>query len=165
MNRLKQLFRLLHIQHILAKNGLDEVIVSLRLFRPFRFVIYFNPWRWFQKTKRTRGEALRKTLEDLGPIFIKFGQALSTRPDIFPEDIIHELAKLQDNVPPFESQTALTILESAFGQSAFEVFADFVQTPLASASIAQVHAATLKSGEAVVVKILRPHIKKQALQA
>jgi ubiquinone biosynthesis protein len=160
MKRLKQLFRLLHINHILAKNGLDEVVVSLRIFAPFRFIVYLNPWNWFRKTKRSKGEALRLTLEALGPIFIKFGQALSTRPDVFPEDIITELAKLQDNVPPFKSEEALAIIETAFGQSAFDVFAEFDEKPLASASIAQVHTATLKSGEAVVVKILRPNIKK-----
>jgi ubiquinone biosynthesis protein len=160
MKRIKQIIRLLHINHILAKNGLDEVIVSLRLFAPFRFIIYLNPWNWFRKTKRSKGEALRLTLEALGPIFIKFGQALSTRPDIFPEAIITELAKLQDNVPPFESEEALAIIEEAFGQSAFDVFAEFNPIPLASASISQVHAATLKNGDAVVVKVLRPNIKK-----
>ncbi|MDX2345946.1 MAG: ubiquinone biosynthesis regulatory protein kinase UbiB [Legionella sp.] len=160
MKSLKQLFRLLHINIILAQHGLDEVIVSLRLFAPFRWVIYLNPWNWFRKTKRPRGEALRQTFEALGPIFIKFGQALSTRPDIFPDDIITELAKLQDNVPPFKTEEALSIIEAAFGESAFNVFAEFNQKPLASASIAQVHTATLKSGEDVVVKILRPNIHK-----
>lgn len=159
MKRIKQLFRLFHINYILAKNGLDQVVVSLKLFAPFRFIVYFNPWTWF-RPKQTRGEALRKTLEALGPIFIKFGQALSTRPDIFPEDIIQELSKLQDNVPPFKTESVLNILENAFGASPFDVFAEFDQTVLASASIAQVHAATLKSGEAVVVKVLRPNIHK-----
>ncbi len=160
MKRLKQLFRLLHINYILAKNGLDQVVVSLRLFAPFRFIIYLNPWNWFRKTKRTRGEALRQTLEELGPIFIKFGQVLSTRPDIIPVDIILELAKLQDNVPPFKTEQALAMLQKTFGQSAFDVFESFDETVLASASMAQVHAATLKSGEDVVVKILRPNMKK-----
>jgi ubiquinone biosynthesis protein len=160
IKRLKQIIRLLHINHILAKNGLDQVIVSLRLFAPFRFIMYANPWNWFRKKQFSRGEALRKTLEELGPVFIKFGQALSTRPDLLPDDMIAELAKLQDNVPPFAADKALAIFEEAFGQSAFEVFADFDQTVLASASMAQVHAARLKTGEDVVVKILRPNMRK-----
>ncbi len=160
MKRLRQLVRLLHINYILAKNGLDQVVVSLRLFAPFRFIVYLNPWNWFRNKKRTRGEALRETLEELGPIFIKFGQALSTRPDILPEDMIKELTKLQDNVPPFKTEHALAILQKTFGQSALEVFEKFDENVLASASMAQVHAATLKSGEEVVVKILRPNMKK-----
>lgn len=160
MKSIKQLFRLLHINHILAKNGLDQVIVSLHLFTPFRFVVYLNPWNWFRRKKLTRGEALRKTLEELGPIFIKFGQALSTRPDLIPSDIADELCKLQDQVPPFPSEKALEIFASTFKRSAFDVFAFFDPQPLASASMAQVHAATLKTGEDVVVKILRPNMHK-----
>ncbi|MDF1828379.1 MAG: ubiquinone biosynthesis regulatory protein kinase UbiB [Legionellaceae bacterium] len=160
MRRLKQIFRLLHINYILAKNGLDQVVVSLRLFAPLRFVMYLNPWNWFRRKQLSRGEALRKTLEELGPIFIKFGQALSTRPDLLPDDMIAELSKLQDNVPPFPVEQALAIIEEAFGQSAFDVFAEFDSTVLASASMAQVHAARLKSGEDVVVKILRPKMRK-----
>ncbi|KTD17832.1 ubiquinone biosynthesis regulatory protein kinase UbiB [Legionella jordanis] len=160
MKSIKQLIRLLHINTILARNGLDQVIVSIRLFSPFRFIVYLNPWNWFRKEKLTRGEALRKSLEELGPIFIKFGQALSTRPDILPPDIALELCKLQDDVPPFASDKALSIFELAFGQSAFEVFAEFDPIPLASASMAQVHAAKLKTGEEVVVKILRPNMRK-----
>ncbi len=160
MKPIKQVWRLLRINHILAKNGLDQVIVSLQLFTPFRFVVYLNPWNWFRREPMTRGEALRKTLEELGPIFIKFGQALSTRPDIVPSDIAEELSKLQDSVPPFPSDKALEILAAAFKRSAFEVFASFDPQPMASASMAQVHAATLKSGEDVVVKILRPNMHK-----
>ncbi|MDI9818990.1 MULTISPECIES: ubiquinone biosynthesis regulatory protein kinase UbiB [unclassified Legionella] len=160
MKSIKQLLRLLRINVILARNGLDQLIVSIRLFSPFRFVVYLNPWSWFRKEKLTRGEALRKTLEELGPIFVKFGQALSTRPDILPADIALELCKLQDNVPPFASEKALAIFEQAFGHSAYEVFAKFDPIPLASASMAQVHAATLKTGEDVVVKILRPNMHK-----
>ncbi|MBA2710634.1 MAG: ubiquinone biosynthesis regulatory protein kinase UbiB [Tatlockia sp.] len=163
MKSIKQLLRLLHINSILARNGLDQVIVSIRLFTPFRFIVFLNPWNWLRREKLTRGEALRKTLEELGPIFIKFGQALSTRPDILPMDIAQELCKLQDNVPPFASEKALSIIEEAFGRSAYEVFAKFDPIPLASASMAQVHAATLISGEEVVVKILRPNMLKTIL--
>lgn len=158
--RIKQLLRLQHINYILAKNGLDQFIVSIGLFAPLRFIVYLNPWNWFRREKLTRGEALRKTLEQLGPIFIKFGQALSTRPDILPSDIAMELCKLQDNVPPFPSEQALAIIEAAFGRSAYDVFADFDANVLASASMAQVHAATLVTGEDVVVKILRPNMRK-----
>ncbi|WP_131782023.1 ubiquinone biosynthesis regulatory protein kinase UbiB [Legionella gresilensis] len=160
MKSIKQLIRLIHINTILARNGLDQVIVSIPLFSALRFIVYLNPWNWFRKEQLTRGEALRKTLEDLGPIFVKFGQALSTRPDIIPTDIALELCKLQDNVPPFPSEKALAIIESAFGRSAFDVFAYFDPEPLASASMAQVHAAKLKTGEEVVVKVLRPNMRK-----
>ncbi len=160
MKSINQVLRLLHINTILARNGLDQLVVSIRLFSPFRFIVYLNPWNWLRKEKLTHGEALRKTLEELGPIFIKFGQALSTRPDILPPDIAQELCKLQDKVPPFPSEKALEIIEATFGRSAFQVFAKFDPHPLASASIAQVHAATLRSGEEVVVKILRPNIRK-----
>lgn len=160
MKPVKQLIRLIHINTILARNGLDQVIVSIRLFAPLRFIVYLNPWNWFRKVQLTRGEALRKTLEELGPIFIKFGQALSTRPDLVPADIALELCKLQDNVPPFSSAKVLAIIEAAFGRSAFDVFAEFDPEPLASASMAQVHAAKLKTGEEVVVKVLRPNMRK-----
>ncbi|MBL7481671.1 ubiquinone biosynthesis regulatory protein kinase UbiB [Legionella bononiensis] len=160
MNSMKQLIRLIHINFILARNGLDNVVVSLRLFAPLRFIVYLNPWNWFRKDQLTRGQALRKTLEELGPIFIKFGQALSTRPDILPDDIAKELSKLQDKVPPFASSIAISILEQAYGKSPYEIFAQFDSNALASASMAQVHAATLKSGEDVVIKILRPNMRR-----
>ena len=160
MKPIKQLFRLIYINHILAKNGLDDVLTTLRLFAPLRFIVYFNPWNWYRKKPLTRGEALRKSCEELGPVFIKFGQALSTRPDILPPDIAAELCKLQDSVPPFESALALSIIETAYHRPVSEVFSFFDETVLASASMAQVHAATLKTGEDVVVKILRPNIWK-----
>lgn len=160
MKSIRQLIRLIHINYILARNGLDNVVVSLRIFAPIRFIVYLNPWNWFRKEHLTRGQALRKTLEELGPIFIKFGQALSTRPDILPEDIAAELSKLQDKVPPFSSEKAMKILEKAYGQSPHDLFALFDPIALASASMAQVHAATLKTGEEVVVKILRPNMRR-----
>ncbi len=160
MKSIKKLIRLIHINYILAKNGLDNVVVSLRLFAPLRFVVYLNPWNWFRKEQLTHGEALRKSLEELGPIFIKFGQALSTRPDILPPDIALELSKLQDKVPPFPSEQAMAIIEKAYGLSPYEVFAEFDSIPLASASMAQVHAATLKTGEEVIVKVLRPNMRR-----
>lgn len=160
MKSIKQLIRLIHISYILASNGLDNVLVSIRLFAPIRFIVFLNPWNWFRKVPLTRGEALRKSLEELGPIFIKFGQALSTRPDILPEDIALELSKLQDKVPPFSSQLAMAIIEQTYGRAPSDIFAQIDPVALASASMAQVHAATLKSGEEVVVKILRPNMRR-----
>jgi len=160
MKSIKQLFRLIYINYVLARNGFDQVLVSIAIFRPLKFIVYLNPWNWLRKKRLTRGQSLRLSLEELGPIFIKFGQALSTRPDILPPDIASELAKLQDKVPPFSSELALQIFEQSFGQSPYDVFASFDKNALASASMAQVHAATLITGEDVVVKILRPNMHK-----
>lgn len=160
MKSIKQVLRLLQINYIFARNGLDNLVVSIRIFAPLRFMIYLNPWNWFRKEQLSPGEALRKSLEELGPIFIKLGQALSTRPDVLPEDIACELSKLQDKVPPFASAKAIEIIQKAYGASPYEVFADFNPQALASASMAQVHAATLKTGEDVVLKILRPNMRK-----
>ena len=159
MNRIKQFFRLIKINHVLAKNGLDQVIVSIHLFAPFRFISYLNPWNWWRREQLTPGQALRKSLEELGPIFIKFGQALSTRPDILPVEVAKELSLLQDRVAPFTGEKVLKIVESAYRQKITDVFAEFDLQALASASMAQVHAATLKSGERVVVKVLRPKMR------
>jgi ubiquinone biosynthesis protein len=149
--------RLLQIQRALVRHGLDDFVRATHLYRPFRFLFYLSPWTWFQRSAGvTRGERLRLALEELGPVFVKFGQAVSTRRDLLPVDIADELAKLQDRVPPFGSQVAVTTIERAFGRRLADIFLTFEETPLAAASIAQVHAATLKSGEDVVVKILRP---------
>ena len=155
-----QLLRLLHINWVLVRNGLDEVILATHLFRPVRFLGYLAPWHWFVR-KTPRAVRVRKTLEDLGPIFVKFGQILSTRQDLLPEDIAEELARLQDRVAPFPGQRARNIVELAFHQPIEQIFHGFDEHPLASASIAQVHAATLKSGEDVVVKVLRPGVEKR----
>ncbi|MDO4435904.1 MAG: ubiquinone biosynthesis regulatory protein kinase UbiB [Cardiobacteriaceae bacterium] len=106
----------------------------------------------------------RLALEALGPIFVKFGQTLSTRPDLLPETWLHELSQLQDRVTPFASKEAETIIQSALGKPMSELFAHFEPQALASASIAQVHAAELFDGKAVVVKVLRPEVKKQVKQ-
>jgi ubiquinone biosynthesis protein len=157
VTRLRVAARLLEIHRALVRHGLDDFVRATHLYRPFRFLFYLSPWTWFQRSAgATRGERLRLALEELGPIFVKFGQAVSTRRDLLPVDIADELAKLQDRVPPFRSTVAMAIIEQAFGRPLAEVFATFEAAPLAAASIAQVHAATLKSGEEVVVKILRP---------
>ena len=160
MKSIRQLWRLFVINYVFAKNGVDQVVTSFWIFTPFRFLVYLNPWSWLRTQRLSRGESIRKSLESLGPIFIKFGQALSTRPDILPPDIASELCKLQDKVPPFSSQMVLKILQETYGKSAYEVFAEFDEVALASASMAQVHAAKLKSGEVVVVKVLRPKMRQ-----
>jgi len=119
-----------------------------------------EPWRLVPIDKRHRGERLQRALGDLGPVLIKFGQMLSTRRDLLPPDIADELAKLQDDVPPFAEETALAIIESSLGAPVSELFGEFSSTPMASASVAQVHPAVLKSGEKVVVKVVRPGIEK-----
>ncbi|PJD96633.1 MAG: ubiquinone biosynthesis regulatory protein kinase UbiB [Legionella sp.] len=159
MNSIKNIFRFFSIGYVLAKNGMDKVAFSLPFFSSFRFISYLNPWH-LQKKTRSQGEALRSSLEELGPIFVKFGQALSTRPDILPEDIAFELSKLQDKVAPFSSEQAIQIITQTYGMPPEALFAFFDPIPMASASMAQVHAATLKTGEEVVVKILRPNIQK-----
>ena len=150
--------RLLEIQRALVRHGLDDFVRATHLYRPFRFLFYLSPWTWFQRSAGvTRGERLRLALEELGPIFVKFGQALSTRRDLLPADIADELAKLQDRVPPFRQRNRHRDHRAGLRPAARgHLLRASRQTPLAAASIAQVHAATLKSGEEVVVKILRP---------
>lgn len=153
-----QLFRLLRITKVLVRHGLDDFVTTLHLFRPYRFLLYLLPWRRVPGDQ-PRGVRLREALEELGPIFVKFGQVLSTRPDLLPEDIAQELAKLQDQVPPFSGELATEIIEKAYQSRLDEHFAHFDKTPIASASVAQVHAARLHNGDEVVVKVLRPDIE------
>lgn len=160
MKAISRLIRLMQISFIFFRYGLDELVFSLHLFRPLRFFAYLNPFRTINK-KRTRGARIRLALEDLGPIFVKFGQALSTRRDFIPVDIADELAKLQDRVPPFPGEQAQSIIETCCGKPLAEVFSEFDITPLASASIAQVHPAKLLTGQEVVVKVLRPGVYKR----
>jgi ubiquinone biosynthesis protein len=159
--RPRVLARLLQIQRALVRHGLDDFVRATHLYRPFRFLVYLSPWTWFQRSVGvTRGERLRLALEELGPIFVKFGQALSTRRDLLPADIADELAKLQDRVPPFEGTIAAASIEKAFGLPLADIFSSFETAPLAAASIAQVHVAALKSGREVIVKILRPGMRE-----
>ena len=160
MINLTTTFRLLRIQRVLLRYGLDEFVFNLHLFRPLRYLTYLSPSYIMGKRKGPRGERLRMALEDLGPIFVKFGQILSTRQDLIPPDIGEELSYLQDNVPPFADNLARQIIEKSLAVPIEEVFSVFSQSPLASASVAQVHTATLHTGEDVVVKVLRPGIEK-----
>ena len=141
------LLRLIHINWVLVVHGLDEIVLKTHLFRPIRYVAFISPSYWLKQKTEPRGVRIRRALEDLGPIYVKFGQALSTRKDLLPDDIADELVKLQDQVPPFSSDIARNIIEKELGMSIAEAFAEFDATPLASASVAQVHTAILHSGE------------------
>ena len=152
--------RLLEIQRVLLRHGLDDYVRATHLYRPLRFLFFLSPLMWFERRRRaSRGARLRLALEELGPIFVKFGQAVSTRRDLLPPDIADELAKLQDRVPPFPGAIARGLIEQAYGRPLAEVFASFEESPLAAASIAQVHAAQLPGGAEVVVKVLRPDMR------
>ena len=155
----RQALRLIRVNVVLVRHGLDEVVLATHLFRPVRFLVYLSPFYWFRRRSISRGERIRRALEDLGPIFVKFGQTLSTRRDLLPLDIADELAKLQDRVPPFPGAQARARVEEVLGGSVKQLFKDFDETPLASASIAQVHAARLHDGREVVVKVLRPGVE------
>lgn len=156
--RLKTLFRLVHIHWVFLRHGLDELVLQTPFMRSIRYLAVLSPYARFKNDADTRGVRIRKTLEDLGAIYVKFGQALSTRKDLLPDDIADELVKLQDRVPPFSSDLAISIIEKALKMPISQAFATFDPEPLASASVAQVHSATLHSGEKVVVKVLRPNI-------
>jgi ubiquinone biosynthesis protein len=159
--KLRVLARLVQIQRVLVRHGLDQFVRATHLYRPLRFVFFLSPWTWFQRTRgSTRAERLRLALEELGPIFIKFGQALSTRRDLLPSDIADELAKLQDRVPPFPGEQARAAIEASFGKPLSELFSEFELEPLAAASIAQVHVARLANGREVIVKVLRPGMQE-----
>ena len=153
-----EFWRLLQIIRVIIRYRLDTLINTEAL--PFSLRCLLNFTKIKSVPSISRGARLRKACEDLGPIFIKFGQLLSTRPDLVPADIIEELDHLQDNVPPFDNDTFKSLVEKALDAPVEECFAEFSAEPLASASVAQVHAATLKTGEDVVIKIVRPGIEK-----
>jgi len=158
--KLRVLARLVEIQRVLVRHGLDDFVRATHLYRPLRYLTLASPWTWFERRHgATRGERLRLALEELGPIFVKFGQALSTRRDLLPQDIADELAKLQDRVPPFPGAEARAAVERAYGRPIGAAFASFDETPLAAASIAQVHVAHLADGREVIVKVLRPGMR------
>ena len=151
-----RLFRGVFIVWTVLRFGLDELVLSS----------FSKPW--IRRLTRIvsvgrnltapRGQRLREALESLGPIFVKFGQVMSTRRDLLPLDIANELARLQDRVPPFDSDVAIAIIEKAFGRPLARIFETFERVPVASASIAQVHFATLPGGREVAVKVLRPNM-------
>ena len=153
-------WRMLRIVRVLVRHGLDEFVFTLHLFRPYRFMLFLFPGYWFRDRNVPRGQRLREALEELGPVFVKFGQAVSTRPDLIPADIAVELTRLQDDVLPFPGDQAREVIERALDAPLSEHFASFDIQPLASASVAQVHGATLQDSTEVVVKVLRPGIEK-----
>jgi ubiquinone biosynthesis protein len=157
----RQFSRLLKISAILSRYRLDEFLEATHLYRPMRLLRVIAPWGRRHVADAPRGERLRLALNEMGPIFVKFGQIMSTRRDMIPEDIADELALLQDQVPPFPGEEAQAIVERELEKPVEELFGVFETTPLASASIAQVHAATLPDGNEVVVKVVRPGIRKQ----
>ena len=156
--------RAFKVLRVCARYRVDTFFPTLRGVFIIKLIALFMPSAWSITSRYTRGERIRLALETLGPIFIKFGQIISTRRDLLPDDIADELVKLQDGVPPFASDIAVNIVETTYGKKWQDVFAEFSLTPLASASIAQVHAATLPTGEEVVVKIVRPNIKEAIAQ-
>jgi len=153
--------RMLRIEGVFVKYGLDDLFLRGTRGDWLRYLFLLSPTRWLNKENRNRprGERLRLALEELGPVFVKLGQVLSTRRDLLPDDIYQELAQLQDKVKPFDSEVAKREIETALGDTTENLFQSFDLEPMASASIAQVHAAVLNSGESVVVKVLRPDIK------
>ncbi len=158
---IKQTRRVLKIATVLARYRLDEILDALRIARPIKYIRMLPGVAAVPSGKHSRGERIRLALQELGPIFVKFGQILSTRRDLLPPDVADELAKLQDQVEPFSSEQAVAQIEQALDGRVAELFATFDDQALASASIAQVHAAQLQSGEQVVVKVLRPGIRQQ----
>ncbi len=153
--------RLLHVASVLLRYRLDDVVDTTHLFRPLKWMRLLLPRARADVRRLPRGTRLRLALNELGPIFVKAGQMLSTRRDLVPADIADELAELQDKVPPFPGSEARAIIERELGAPVAELFAAFNETPLASASIAQVHAANLHDGSEVVVKVLRPGIERR----
>jgi len=159
--KLRVVARLLQIQRVLLKYGLHDFVRATHLYAPLRFLFYLSPDTWLNPHRAASPAVrLRLALEELGPIFVKFGQAVSTRRDLLPTDVANELAKLQDRVPPFPGAMARAIVESAYGRPVSEAFSQFDEAPLAAASIAQVHAARLPDGREVVVKVLRPDMRE-----
>ncbi|MBW8078672.1 MAG: ubiquinone biosynthesis regulatory protein kinase UbiB, partial [Gallionella sp.] len=153
-----RIFRLIKIIFVILRFGLDEFLLAHERVRWLR--VPLSILLFFRSTKRPRAVRLRLALENLGPIFVKFGQMLSTRRDLMPADIADELAKLQDQVPPFPSAQAIAILEANYRRPLGDVFQSFEELPVASASVAQVHFAVLPDGRHAAVKILRPGITK-----
>lgn len=149
---------LLRIARTFSRYGLDEYLQNIHLLRPLAFFL-----RWLPTDSaiadKSRGERLRLALQDLGPVFIKFGQALSTRPDLLPPDIAQELTLLQDKVPPFSGNAARELVENAYDEPLNQHLSDFDPEPIAAASVAQVHNAKMQDGTEVVVKVLRPDIE------
>jgi ubiquinone biosynthesis protein len=151
-----RLLRLVRIATVGLRHGLDLALIDAEPTGRLRWLRPLLGWRKFSTPPAVR---LRLTLEALGPIFVKFGQVLSTRRDLLPPDLADELAKLQDRVPPFPSHLAIAQIEASLGKPLGALYADFIEQPVASASVAQVHFARLHDGHEVAVKVLRPGMR------
>jgi ubiquinone biosynthesis protein len=155
------LARLIEIHRAVARHGLIEFTRGTSVHGRLRLISALSPWLWLQPhSTGTRGHRLRLALEELGPVFVKFGQAISTRRDLLPADIADELVKLQDQVPPFAGEVACKVAADSLGMPLEFLFRKFDTEPLAAASIAQVHAAELPDGREVIVKVLRPGMRE-----
>ncbi len=161
---MRNLLRLISINFTLARFGLDEVVLSLHFYRPLYLLGKINPFNWFRSNDLSEAERLRLCIESLGPIFIKFGQMMATRRDLFGDDITDELEKLLDQVPPFPWHEARDIIEQQLAMPLEKAFKKFDENEIASASIAQVYAAQLPDGQDVIVKIVRPGIEHRIRQ-
>ncbi len=159
INRLARLFT---IERVFVKYGIEDLFLTSTKAAPLRYFFFLSPTRWLHRRERAlpRARRIRLALEELGPVFVKLGQVMSTRRDLLPEDIGHELQRLQDRVPPFAGSVAQQVVEKALGSSVETLFEHFELEPLASASVAQVHAAQMPDGQKVIVKVLRPGIAK-----
>jgi len=157
---IRRALRIFRIAVVLARYRLDQLVLELPPLKMAR-VVRVLPWGRRRVRELPRGARLRLALQELGPIYVKFGQIVSTRRDLLPHDIADELAELQDNVPPFPGEQAREIIEQELGKPINELFASFETRPMASASIAQVHAATLPDGREVVAKVVRPGIDER----
>ncbi|MDX1597271.1 MAG: ubiquinone biosynthesis regulatory protein kinase UbiB [Marinobacter sp.] len=155
-----RLQRLIRIAWVFCRYRLDTFLPLAELPGPLKVFFLLAPWHLFPQPKLSRGDRLRLAMEELGPVFVKFGQILSTRRDLLPDDMAESLKHLQDRVPPFPSVAAREIIENSLGAPVAELFSEFSADPMASASVAQVHAATLLNGQKVVVKVLRPGIER-----
>jgi ubiquinone biosynthesis protein len=155
MRNIRHLYR---IARVMRRYGLDEVLANVDSLKRFSLLFKLIPVNRKDVEDLPRGERFRLALEALGPVFVKFGQAISTRPDMLPADIAKELTKLQDQVPPFDAKQSVALIEKAYGEPVSERFASFDPEPIASASVAQVHYATLKTGEDIIIKVIRPDI-------
>ncbi len=157
---LNNFIRVIQITRLFIKYDVDKMLVNCGSGK-CRFYFYMLPWNWFRKRKVDNIPLkIRMMFEELGPIFVKLGQVISTRKDLLPNDVADELSKLQDRVKPFPEDISMKIIENELGNKISNLFNDFKAEPLASASIAQVHAAQLKNGKDVIIKVVRPGIHK-----
>ena len=159
------IIRALKIIYLFFKYDIDKSLMRSNIIGFKKYLFLLLPWNLLTFNKSVNlAQNIRLICEDLGPIFVKLGQMISTRKDLLSDEIANELVKLQDNVTPFDGNTAKKIIEKELGKSTEDIFSFFETKPMASASIAQVHPAKLKTGEEVIVKVVRPDIKEKIIQ-